>query len=285
MTLSTEAAGKSTRGSRDHETGFTLAEVMIVVLIIGILLSVAVPTFVGARNRAHDTAALAHLNTAATAAIVVGIEEGDLSSATAPLLSVAEPSLTFVDASIDSTGPSVVSVGASTLAEWTAVVRSNSGRCFGMRMTLRGRSMFEPSSCSAASASELSTPPASTATTTTNPPATTTTNQPALPPCSSIAVDSFQQSGYTWAFQLRNTTAQTLIFQFVVPSTNYQLTNLVFSGSGQNMTLQQTTNGDGTSEITVSGSVPAYQSAGGQQPNGFNGQLNPTSGVPFTRCQ
>ena len=43
-------------GVRD-ERGFTLIELMIVVLIIGVLVVIALPTFLGARTRAHDVAA------------------------------------------------------------------------------------------------------------------------------------------------------------------------------------------------------------------------------------
>lgn len=39
------------------ERGFTLIELMIVVLIIGVLVVIALPTFLGARTRAHDVAA------------------------------------------------------------------------------------------------------------------------------------------------------------------------------------------------------------------------------------
>jgi len=44
------------RGVRLEESGFTLIELMMVVLIIAILIAIAIPTFVGARTRAADRA-------------------------------------------------------------------------------------------------------------------------------------------------------------------------------------------------------------------------------------
>ena len=53
--------------SRDEEDGFTLIELMVVVLIIAILIAIAIPTFLGARQRAQDRAAQSDLRNGLTA--------------------------------------------------------------------------------------------------------------------------------------------------------------------------------------------------------------------------
>ena len=55
---------------RDNDSGFTLVELMVVVLIIAILIAVAIPTFLGARTRAQDRASQSELRNALTAAKV-----------------------------------------------------------------------------------------------------------------------------------------------------------------------------------------------------------------------
>jgi type IV pilus assembly protein PilA len=52
------------------DDGFTLVELMVVVLIIAILIAIAIPTFMGARTRAQDRSAQSNLRNALTAAKV-----------------------------------------------------------------------------------------------------------------------------------------------------------------------------------------------------------------------
>src|SRR5580700_4228974 len=53
---------------RDREAGFTLIELMVVLLIIAILLAIAIPTFLGVANSAGDRAAQSNLTNALTEA-------------------------------------------------------------------------------------------------------------------------------------------------------------------------------------------------------------------------
>ena len=105
-----------------------------------------------------------------------------------------------------------------------------------------------------------------------------------LPVCSLLVVDSFQAAPWSFTFQVRNSTSAPLDFEFVIPDANYELTNLVLNGSSQGVSLSQAQNADGTYDITLVGTLPAWQSVGGQQPNGFNGQISPTNGEPQTNC-
>ena len=57
----------SLKSRRDAEEGFTLIELMVVVLIIAILIAIAIPTFLGARERAQDRAAQSDLRNGLTA--------------------------------------------------------------------------------------------------------------------------------------------------------------------------------------------------------------------------
>ena len=58
---------KRIREMKDQD-GFTLIELMVVVLIIAILIAIAIPTFLGLRERAQNRAAQSDLRNALTAA-------------------------------------------------------------------------------------------------------------------------------------------------------------------------------------------------------------------------
>lgn len=79
------------RIDRDEDEGFTLIELMVVLLIIAILLAIAIPTFLGARNTANARSTQENLRNALTA------EQTNWTSnqAFATGLSTLEPSLTW----------------------------------------------------------------------------------------------------------------------------------------------------------------------------------------------
>ena len=66
-----------TRLQKD-EDGFTLIELMVVVLIIAILIAIAIPTFLGAQDRARDRGAQSDLRNALTAAKTVATDNAGL---------------------------------------------------------------------------------------------------------------------------------------------------------------------------------------------------------------
>lgn len=108
--------------SRTRAGGFTLIELMVVVLVVGVLVAVAVPAFAASRARAQDRAAEATARSALSA-LASGSQTGVADAAQARQV---DPSTTWTDDA--STAAGTVSVWGNG-AETRVAVRSDTGRC------------------------------------------------------------------------------------------------------------------------------------------------------------
>ena len=129
---------------RNRDDGFTLVELIVVVLVIGILLAVAVPTFLGARNRAHNRAAQSDLRSALVGAKAIFSGNGSYicartaNGAVAPCVGIGMPSvessLVYVAAGTASTvALPRVSISTTTAPTWAAARMSKTGTCYKIR--------------------------------------------------------------------------------------------------------------------------------------------------------
>lgn len=153
---------------RDGEEGFTLIELMVVVLIIAILIAIAIPTFLGARQRAQDRASQSSLRNGLTASKTIFTDNEDYTKALADAdgngkmdVQDVEPSLTFVDNATASTGPNQLSIGA-TQNSVTIAALSKSGTCFYIKDDVTGPgTQFGKTTNAAAGSCKAGTAPAS----------------------------------------------------------------------------------------------------------------------------
>src|SRR5680860_1577126 len=134
---------------RNREDGFTLIELMVVILIIAILIAVAIPTFLGFRERAQDRAAQSELRTALTTAKAIYIDNQNYGEVDADAMKAAEPSLVFanldeiVDGAVDVTvAEGTISVYPDGSSGVYLLTASNSGKVFGFYESESGPTQF-----------------------------------------------------------------------------------------------------------------------------------------------
>jgi type IV pilus assembly protein PilA len=123
--------------SNRRQAGFTLIELMVVVLIIAILIAIAIPTFLGARSRAQDRAAQSNLRNALTAQKTYYTDRQAYTVDTTALAGI-EPTLSWAaNAAVAASGSVYVAKATSTggTTDDTVILgaKSASGTCFYIR--------------------------------------------------------------------------------------------------------------------------------------------------------
>jgi len=112
-----------------EETGFTLVELLVVMLILGILAAIAIPSFFNQRNKARDADAKAAARTAQTAIETFATDNnGSYAGVAATDLTRIEPTLTGKTITVTSTANSyTVTVNSSVTGQSFSISRASSG--------------------------------------------------------------------------------------------------------------------------------------------------------------
>ena len=117
------------------EGGFTLVELLVVMLILGLLAAIAIPSFFNQRDKARDADAKAGVRTAQTAMETYATDnQGSYVGAADTDLETIEPTLNDVDLQPPA------NLGAAT---YTVQVNSDTGNSFRIERAANGQVQYE----------------------------------------------------------------------------------------------------------------------------------------------
>lgn len=127
----------SDHGARRARRGFSLIEILIAILLIGILMAVAAPRLLGSREAAADSSAQQQLNTVALAATTIFSTKESFSGTDAAGLADDVPEVSLVAGPaglVTDTNVRQVSIAVTNSnSTWTAAVLGGGGRCWFVR--------------------------------------------------------------------------------------------------------------------------------------------------------
>ena len=116
---------RSTLAHARDEDGFTLLELLVVVVVIGILAAIAIPALLGQRTKASDASAKQMANTAEHAAVIYNVNNGSYTGITPSALQSVEPSINTT-----ANGQTVLAAAAATSTGYSVATVSSAGDTF-----------------------------------------------------------------------------------------------------------------------------------------------------------